>query len=319
MAIKDLKNNERATDTFGILALEELPTKAGGTYLNLTLSDKEHNLYEGVKLWSTTKDTFKSEKGKVIEAEVMAKEYRGLIGFEIIKYKVTDLPIKDFVHSSKYDAENLYQMVLGILKGLPDTGYASVTLALYDKYHEQIVNWSAAKSRHHNFKGGLIEHICRMVLQAQNMVKLYPILNAELLICATSLHDLGKIVELDTDDLGAAEYTATGSLLGHAYIGAKMIEEEFKALFPDKEKDFILPLIHCILTHHGKQEWGAVTTPIMAEAYALFLIDMFDSRMKMFEEALEPLHDGDITASYDKALGSLVYKAPLRETLVQSE
>lgn len=316
MAIRELKHNEKATATFGILSIEEMPTKAGGVYLNLTLSDKEHILYEGVKVWNSTKEQFKAEKGSVIEAQILAKEYKGQMGYEIISFRPVDLPITDYVHASKYNPEELYQMVLKALAGLHDTGYKSLTMYLYEKHHDKILSWSAAKSMHHNYKGGWIEHVSRMVLHAQMMTNLYPILNKELLVCATALHDIGKLVEMETDELGAAEYTVTGSLLGHPYIGAKIVEDAFRELYPENDLEYILPLIHCIVAHSGKMEWGAVVKPIMAEAYALFLIDMFDARMKNFEEALEPLAAGEITQSFQKALGSLAYKAPERQPLV---
>ncbi|HIZ44164.1 MAG TPA: HD domain-containing protein [Firmicutes bacterium] len=312
MAIKTLTNNEKATDNFGILSVSELPTKAGGTYLDLTLSDKEHNTYEAVKVWNSTKDQFKADKGMVIEAQILAKEYKGKIGYEIINYKVVDLPISEYVHSSKYDPENLYRMTMLMLNGMEDTGLKSLTIRIYEKYHDKIVTWSAAKSMHHDYKGGLIEHVCRMILHAQMTTKIYPGLNEELLLCATALHDIGKLDELDTDELGASEYTVPGTLLGHPFIGAQIIEREFKELHPEKDPSEILPLIHCVIAHSGNMEWGAIAKPAMAEAYALWLIDMFDSRMKMCEEALDGLQPGEMSASVCKGLSSYIYKAPSR-------
>ena len=179
------------------------------------------------------KRSVQSRQGNGHRSPDTCKRVQREIGYEIINYKVVDLPISEYVHSSKYDPENLYRMTMLMLNGMEDTGLKSLTIRIYEKYHDKIVTWSAAKSMHHDYKGGLIEHVCRMILHAQMTTKIYPGLNEELLLCATALHDIGKLDELDTDELGASEYTVPGTLLGHPFIGAQIIEREFKELHPD--------------------------------------------------------------------------------------
>ena len=140
---------------------------------------------------------------------------------------------------------------------------------------------SAAKTVHHGFIGGLMEHTLSVTRLCDYMAGAYPLLKRDLLITAALLHDAGKTKELSSFPLN--DYTDEGQLLGHIVIGAQMIHDRAREIadFPQVLEN---ELIHCILAHHGELEYGSPKKPALAEAVALNLADNTDARMETLTE-----------------------------------
>ena len=143
---------------------------------------------------------------------------------------------------------------------------------------------SAAKTVHHSFVGGLMEHSLSVARFCDYMAGAYPLLNRDLLITAALLHDIGKTRELSTFPLN--DYTDEGQLVGHIVIGAMMIHDQISRM-PDFPPLLGTELIHCILAHHGELEYGSPKKPALAEAVALNLADNADARMQTLREVFE--------------------------------
>ena len=142
-------------------------------------------------------------------------------------------------------------------------------------------NHSAAKSVHHGFVGGLLEHTLSVVKLCDFYADQYDYLNRDLLITAAMFHDIGKTKELSA--FPANDYTDDGQLLGHIIIGAQMIHDLAKEI-PDFPLELENQLVHCILAHHGELEYGSPKKPAMVEAVALNLADNTDARMETLTE-----------------------------------
>ena len=222
----------------------------------------------------------------------------------------------DFVQMAPIDAEETYEKILSVVQSVdskqegPYKSLSFLTKSLLEANKEAFKRSSAAITMHHDFIGGLIYHTYRMLLLALRLCKVYDYIDKELLVCATVLHDIGKISSLETDDIGVATMTPAGRLLDHAMIGTMMVQEEAQKNSYNPEK--ILMLQHMIASHHGKKEWDAITTPAFPEAELLHLIDMIDSRMNMFEEAYKGVTPGTLSA--DRVYGlenSFIYKPSL--------
>ena len=140
---------------------------------------------------------------------------------------------------------------------------------------------SAAKTVHHGFIGGLMEHTLGVTRLCDYMANAYPVLNRDLLITTALLHDVGKTKELSAFPMN--DYTDEGQLLGHIVIGAQMVHDLVKEIpdFPEKLENQV---IHCILAHHGELEYGSPKKPALAEAVALNLADNTDARMETLTE-----------------------------------
>ena len=142
---------------------------------------------------------------------------------------------------------------------------------------------SAAKSVHHGFIGGLLEHTLSVTKMCDYFSKAYPALNRDLLITAAICHDIGKTKELSL--FPTNDYTDEGQFLGHIVMGSEMVSEKILGIpgFPTLLKQ---ELQHCILAHHGKFEYGSPKQPAIIEALALHLADNTDAKMETFTEIL---------------------------------
>ena len=140
---------------------------------------------------------------------------------------------------------------------------------------------SAAKTVHHGFIGGLMEHTLSVARLCDYMAGAYPLLKRDLLISAALLHDIGKTRELSSFPLN--DYTDEGQLLGHIVIGAQIVHDLAREIpgFPETLEN---QLVHCILAHHGELEYGSPKKPALAEAVALNLADNTDARMETLTE-----------------------------------
>ena len=147
---------------------------------------------------------------------------------------------------------------------------------------------SAAKSVHHGFVGGLLEHTLSVVKMCDYFCKQYPVLNRDLLLTAAMFHDIGKTKELSA--FPENDYTDDGQLLGHIIIGSQMVKERIDTMtgFP---KNLESELIHCILAHHGELEDGSPKKPALIEAMALNLADNADAKMETMTEILRGAGD----------------------------
>ena len=147
---------------------------------------------------------------------------------------------------------------------------------------------SAAKSVHHGFMGGLLEHTLSVTDMCQYFAEHYPMIHRDLLITAALFHDMGKIQEIS--DFPMNDYTDDGQLLGHIYIGARCMENAAAQIpnFPPKLKN---ELVHCILAHHGKMEFGSPKVPAIMEAMALHMADNADAKLQTLTEVFTQAGD----------------------------
>ena len=314
--IYELNENEPKMMTLMVTDLKDKGfTVRGEPYVSVSL-------FDGVKTISV--NFFGKTKQMLIDAGI-CKE--AIVKVELTKngtyynqngYKPNDDPsitIADFKHIAPINPDEIFDWLLDQVKAVdsnpldigPYSSVAHLTLGLLQDHADAFKRSSAAVTMHHNFLSGLLYHTQRMVSLSLSVCDTYTGLDKELLVCATSLHDIGKVTCYETKDVGEPEITVTGRLLDHAVVGILMIEKASENAVYNPEK--IQMLEHMLASHHGKKEWGAITTPGFPEAEMLHLIDMIDSRMNMFEEAYKGQEAG--TISKDKVYGlenSYIYK-----------
>ena len=276
---------------------------AKGPYYDVTVSDKGSTV--------TAKDfsgfTLTVQPGEVFEATVLHNSF----GYNINSQAkhVPDLSPDDFVRHPPLREEDMYEHILDRLRELASEEGATVSrvgVAVYEEHKDALLRWSAAKGMHHNHRGGLMFHIYRMMGAAEGMLDVYDSLDPELLLTAVALHDIGKLAELDTDDMGTASYTVEGQLLGHLAIGEDMVAQTAASLGIDGEK--LLLLRHCLAAHHGIPEYGTIVTPAILEAFVLYTLDLCDSRVFMYEQAYSALEPGTAAEKKDYGLGVAPYR-----------
>ncbi|MBD5156941.1 MAG: HD domain-containing protein [Butyrivibrio sp.] len=193
----------------------------------------------------------------------------------------------DYLPTSAYDTEEMYAELMGYINKLTNP-YLS---ALANKFFEENTDFikkfkrhSAAKSVHHGFVGGLLEHTLGVTRLCCVLADNYKFLNRDLLVTAAVFHDIGKVYEIS--EFPENDYTDSGQLLGHIVMGSELIGNAIRTIdgFP---ASLARELKHCILAHHGEFEFGSPKKPALIEALALHYADDLDAKLETFKEALD--------------------------------
>ena len=159
-----------------------------------------------------------------------------------------------------------------------------LTLALLETHEEGWKQWPASKIYHHAYKGGLLEHTCRVVQLAREVTKLFPEVNRDLVLAGAVLHDIGKLQELE--GFLSSQNTFRGQLLGHLIQGWAIIQETARELVWEDPR-LLTQLEHIILAHHGQLEFGSPVLPQTREALMVHMLDDLEGKLKMMSDQLE--------------------------------
>ena len=166
-----------------------------------------------------------------------------------------------------------------------------VSRALNEK-KEKLIYYPAAMKNHHSIRSGLLYHIMTMLRLGERVCEVYTHLNKDLLYAGVILHDLEKIGEMDSNELGVVgSYTTEGMLLGHIVQGIKMIDRIGKQV--DADPEIVILLQHMLLTHHYEPEFGSPKRPMIPEAEILHYLDVMDARMYNLQKELEEIKQGE--------------------------
>ena len=261
-------------------------TRNGKPYDNLILQDKTGTL-DG-KVWDPNSQGIADyDEMDFIEVYGDIISYNNNLQLnikQIRKAQEGEYIAADYMPTTEKSTDGMYEELLGYIKKVENQYLRQVLEYYFVKDETFIRNFkghSAAKTVHHGFAGGLLEHTLSVVKFCDYMVGAYPILNKDLLFTAAICHDIGKTKELSS--FPENDYTDEGQLLGHIYMGAQMINDLARQIpeFPEVLKN---ELIHCILSHHGELEYGSPKKPALVEAVALNLADNTDARMETITE-----------------------------------
>lgn len=314
LVFNDIQIDSESKGYILVRHVEQSVGKNGKPYCILTVADgdfQEHRL----NVWNTDAEKLSIDDNTVVLAVVQKKLYNGKPNYSsnsIVMDINNEFTGMDFAETAPIKSSVMLEGIMKIVsesgQGEVDGSLTQLTKAIFQEHSQQLMSWSAAKSVHHNILGGLLYHTYRMVQQAEAMALIYDKLDSELLVCATALHDIGKLEELLTDEFGGTTYTVEGQLLGHGILGIQMVSEKGKALGTDEEK--LRCLLHCIAAHHGRPEWGTLQPPKIAEAMVVNYLDLIDSRMYQFEKIAANTEPGSYSASPSWSLDNVNVYVP---------
>jgi len=286
--IADLANFEEGKPFDGyflVLAKQHRTTQTNKPYLSLTLADKTGQLE--ARIWEPGDPRIARDfdRGDMVKVRGSASRFKDTLQLKVDqlrKANTAEADKADMLPSTTYDVAALWRQLQAFVESFtePDLKRLLTTIladpALAQAYREA----PAAKQLHHAWLGGLLEHVVSLLTLAERVVPHYPILDRDLLLTGVILHDIGKVRELSWD-LGF-EYTVEGSLLGHIQIGSALAERTMDSLpdFPPKLK---LLVLHLILSHHGKLEFGSPKLPMIPEALVLNFLDDLDAKMQAMQ------------------------------------
>lgn len=294
--------NEGESKSFRIL-IKHVEEKKGtkNTYVNVTFTDGETELSANV--WCPASEF--PYTGQIVDITLVMKN--GYINIRSAIPVPTEDPSK-YLRHAPIDSDSGMAMIYHYISEMNDQDLKIVTEYLIKQNEDKFKRWTAAKSVYHNYLNGLLYHICRRIANVKNLSSVYA-LNKDLLMSAAILHDIGKLRELKMDELGSAEYTMEGNLYGHLYLGTIMIKEACNVCMVNENSQNIQLLIHMILSHHGKMEYGAVKTPATREAYVLHILDELDSKLWIYEDVMKNTEPGTFSQPNRWLDGAIVYNS----------
>jgi 3'-5' exoribonuclease len=305
--IADVHDRDRV---FGIFLVQQKQTplnKNGKPYLALVLMDRTGTIE--ARIWDNV-DQYASQfnTGDFIELQGMALAYQGRIQLRVEKiHRISSESIdpEDFLPTSSRNRTEMINRVRALLESLTNEDLRTLLLSHLDDpaFQESFVLSPAAKTIHHAYLGGLLEHSLMVMELADRICQLYPALDRDLLIAGAMLHDLGKTRELEYER--SFDYTDEGRLIGHLVGGAMMFKKwaEEQGRLPE---ELTLKLTHMILAHHGSYEFGSPKRPKFAEAMVLNYLDELDSKLQAMA-AISQREAGQRWTSYQKFFDRYIF------------
>jgi 3'-5' exoribonuclease len=274
--------NKAFDSIYLVLSKQQRTTRTAKPYLSLTLGDNSGQIE--ARVWELFDPRIAQDfaKGDVVKVRGCASKFEGVLQLKIDQLKKLspdEYERADLLPATTYDINELWQQLESTIDTFtdPDLKRLVTTILADPAIREAVREAPAAKQLHHAFLGGLLEHVVSLLGLAQKVVPHYPMLMQDLVLTGIILHDIGKIHELAWSS--GFEYTLEGTLLGHIQIGASMVEKVIDSLpnFPPRLKTLIL---HMILSHHGKLEFGSPKLPMIPEALMLNFLDDMDAKMQ---------------------------------------
>ncbi len=287
--IKDLREGDRIFDIYLCKHKQAAVTKNGKPYENVILQDKTGTI--DAKVWEPNNPGIgEYDALDYIEVYGEVNNFQGALQVNVKRIRVCqegEYNPAEYLPVSSKDIEQMYQELLGYVKSIQNTYLKQLLESFFVKdtsFIKAFRNSSAAKTIHHGFVGGLLEHTLSVTKLCDYYCKAYPILKRDLLLTAAMCHDIGKIKEISL--FPENDYTDDGQLLGHHVMGSQMIAEKAAQIqgFPHV---LLAEVQHCILAHHGKYEYGSPKIPSIIEALALYYADDTDAKLETFKEILE--------------------------------
>ena len=284
--LNELHEGDRISGIYLCKQKTSAMTKNGKPYDNVILQDKT-GMMDG-KIWDPNSlgiDDFDALDYIDVMGDVTS--FAGAMQINIKRVRKAgegEYNPADYLPVSENSTDDMYSQLLGFIKSVKNQYLSTLLKKLFVEDEDFLAAFkghSAAKTVHHGFIGGLMEHTLSVTRLCDYMSNAYPLIKRDLLITASLLHDVGKTRELSAFPMN--DYTDEGQLLGHIVIGAQIIHDLAREIegFP---VDLENQLQHCILAHHGELEYGSPKKPALAEAVDLNLADSLDAKMETLTE-----------------------------------
>lgn len=287
--IKDYKDGDRVFDIYFCKFKSSAVTKNGKNYDNVILQDKTGTL--DAKIWDPNNAGIADfDAMDYIEVYGDVTVFNGALQVNVKRVRKCaegEYDEGEYMPVSRKNLDGMYTELLGIIDSIQNTYLKSLLKKFFvedETFAARFKRASAAKSVHHGFIGGLLEHTLSVTKLCEYYCTAYPVLNRDLLLAAAICHDIGKTREISA--FPTNDYTDEGQFLGHIVMGSEMIGQKAREI-PGFPPVLEMELKHCILAHHGEYEYGSPKKPSLIEALALCHADDTDAKLETFTELLE--------------------------------
>lgn len=295
--IADLKTGQ---DFMSYFIVKTVAVKVGSNkkaYLDLLLTDKTGEI--SAKKWDIADEEMpglqKIKEGSVIKVKALVTEWNGMKQLRVSRIRQTSaedgIVMMDYIKAAPEDAAEMYDYIYSRAAAFEDKDLGNICVKQLTDNKEKLMYYPAAQKNHHAEMAGLLYHVKRMLMMAERACEVYTNLNRELVMTGVILHDMEKINEIDSNELGISTgYSFEGKMLGHLVQGVRTIDRLAAELDIPREKAVMLE--HMILSHHYEPEFGSPKKPLFPEAEMLHYLDMVDAKMFDMQEAVEKTEPG---------------------------
>lgn len=307
--INTLREGDNISETYFCKDKVVAQSKAGKTYYSLKLQDRTGIV--DAKVWDLSNAIEHFESMDYIRITGQVTSFNNSLQINVRQARKAaegTYDIADYMPVSPYNIEEMYKDLLALIDTVKDPNLNGILRAFFVEDADFIKAFkksSAAKAMHHSFIGGLLQHTLSVAQISDYVAGHYSIINRDLLVTAAICHDIGKVNELSS--FPENDYTDVGNLVGHIVMGAMMVRGKAVKI-EGMSVDTLNKLVHCILAHHGKLEYGSPEKPKIIEALALSFADDMDAKLQAFTEAVEGDQSGELWLPYNKMFESYIRK-----------
>lgn len=276
-------------ESFKVISKEN-KTFSTGTKATVYNLEDENGMQIEAKIWNR----FEEEDYHILKIEEgYVNAFRGKLEISINKSTGERL---DDMEPAEEVREN-YQLIREFIDLIEDRDYRDITSYLYEKYEEELLSIPAGYKMHHNYRGGLLEHIREVTSISYNFTRSFPDLNQSLLMAGALLHDIGKVKTLKISGF-MPEMDIEAHMFDHLYLGTEMVKEAARELSLDLSERKLNLLINIIGSHHNRLEYGAIFRPATMEAYLVYISDLSSTRYNMYQKEYLANGEPDIFTMY---------------------
>lgn len=311
--ISELQINEELTDFFLVKAIAIRTGSNRKNYLDLTLSDCTGEI--NGKKWDIADEEVYGlsaiTEGDCVKVKASVSEWNGIRQLRVTKIrkaqKEDKLDMTDYIKAAPEDPEEMFDYIRGRAEAIGDEDLKKLALMFLDDSKEKLLYYPGAMRNHHAELAGLLWHMKRMLMMGELACTVYTNLDPDWVVCGVILHDMEKLTEILSNELGISSgYSFEGKLLGHIVLGVRKLSEMAKEIGLSHEKEIMME--HMILAHHYEPEFGSPVRPMFPEAELLHYLDMLDAKMFDFEDSLKGVAEGTFSERVRTLDGRMLYK-----------
>lgn len=307
----DIRENQSVDECFLVASKNYGVTKGGHSYLTLKLLDRSGEIE--ARVWERAEDLGRGfEKNDFVRVRGQATLYQGRVQIrvqDLLRVDDSKVAAKDFLPCSAFDSEAMLAELQSILRGIKNPHLLALAEACFaDQDLMNLLKQApGAKTIHHPYIGGLLEHTLSLLKLIVKVVENYRGVDVDLLLIGGFLHDIGKVYEFSFDR--AVDYTDAGQLLGHLVMEVELVNRKIEAI-ADFPAELAMLVKHLLVSHHGAYEFGSPKLPQTLEAVMLHSLDDLDGKIQAIQ-SLPPREPGAKWSAFHRAYGRSFYRRDL--------
>lgn len=268
----------------------------GNPFIAFSFQDQSGSM-DGMYWSATDEEVAKFQTGKVVFVRGMRDSYQGKSQVKIKQLRLAEEGEPNdpalYLERVEVKREDIKREINEAIFLIREPNIVRIVHKILNTVEDDFYSYPAAKRFHHAMVGGLSFHTVSMLRIAKSLLKIYPDLNASLLIAGIILHDIGKTIELSGPV--STEYTLKGKMMGHIVIMSELIDQACREININPEMESIVLLKHVVLAHHGKLEFGSPVVPQIVEAELIHQIDLMDANLNMMLSESAKIEGGEFT------------------------